>query len=376
MTYVTYAQIEEQAAKHTLRYGSKASFRTIVGNLFLQGACQEGAAELPQGITWSSMSDTAFHDVLKRLPISNTSSRFTTPPPASKDPEPSISAEAIMPENLEVYAIKYIRNIAEKMHLHNFFEVDYVMSGKCKMIFENEIRELQAGDVCVIAPHSRHDVTIDDESVVISLMLRQSTFETTFFKLLAQEDLLSSFFRNILYSKKETANYMLFLTDNSEDLRNSVKDIFMESYISDPYSNTCIISRIHLFFSLLLRRYGKTIQFYDNQRNLNTHVNFILILEYIQNNYQTVTLASLAELYHYNPSYLSRMIKKNTGRILIDILIELKISKASALLSQTSLKIEEIANEIGYDNTDHFSKIFKKTYGVSPMSYRKAHQQS
>lgn len=103
---------------------------------------------------------------------------------------------------------------------------------------------------------------------------------------------------------------MLFSTDNSEEIKSALKNIFMECHISDSYSNTCVISRIHLFFSLLLRRYSDTIQFYDHQQNIGSHANFTQVLQYIQNHYQTVTLDELSSAFHYNSSYLSRLIKK------------------------------------------------------------------
>lgn len=310
--YVTYAQVEEYALKHYERYGTKTSFKTIVKYLFGHQHYKEGTPALPTQIFWSYISDPAFFALLNELPVKNVFAGLEESDSklSSDQPDTAIMAENIMPKELEVYALKYIRYIVEKMHTHNFFEVNYVMSGKCKMIFENETRELTTGQLCIIAPHSRHDVTVDDDSIVVSLMLRKNTFETTFFKLLAQEDLLAAFFRNILYSKKETANYMLFSTDNSEEIKSALKNIFMECHISDSYSNTCVISRIHLFFSLLLRRYSDTIQFYDHQQNIGSHANFTQVLQYIQNHYQTVTLDELSSAFHYNSSYLSRLIKK------------------------------------------------------------------
>ena len=218
-SYVTYAQVEVQSTRHLKQYGSKTSFKNIITYLFNHNLEHIGTPDLPSGILWSAINDAAFLELLDNLPVKNVFEHFS-------NSDLSIAAESIMPEALEVYAIRYIRDIIEQMHTHNFFEVNYVMSGHCKMIFENETRVLSTGELCIIAPHSRHDVTVNDDSIVISLMLRKNTFDTTFFPLLAKEDLLSSFFRTILYSKKETANYILFRTDNSNDVRNALKDIF------------------------------------------------------------------------------------------------------------------------------------------------------
>ncbi len=365
-SYVTYAQVKAQSSRHLKQYGSKTSFKNIVTYLFNHNLEHIGTPALPSDVLWSTINDATFFDLLDNLPVRNLFENFS-------NSSHSIAAESIMPEALEVFAIRYVPDIIEHMHTHNFFEVNYVMSGHCKMTFENETRVLSTGELYIIAPHSRHDVTVNDDSIVISLMLRKNTFDTTFFQLLAKEDLLSSFFRTILYSKKETTNYISFRTDNSNDIRNTIKDIFMESYISDAYSNTCIISRTHLLFSLLLRRYSNTIQIYDSQKSSNAHADFIQILLYIQNHYQNVTLENLASVFHYNMSYLSRMIKKNTNQTLVDILTNMRMTKARELLCHTNLKLEQISSIVGYNSTDHFSKLFKRIHKMTPSDYRKNH---
>ena len=143
----------------------------------------------------------------------------------------------------------------------------------------------------------------------------------------------------------------------------------MECYVNDLYSNACIASRIQLLFALLIRRFGKQISFYDTKRNADDRADFAQILWYIQKNYTTVTLQSLAETFHYNPSYLSSLIKKNTGRTLFDILSDLKMNEAAELLRHTNMKISQISDILGYDSVDYFSRLFKKTYGVPPKQY-------
>lgn len=362
--YVTSAQVQEQAVDHYRKFNERINFKSCVKHLLLCGDYATECPFLTADEEWSQISDEEFYQLLDSLPI-----RTELPEdPASFD---FIMAEYIMPKELEVFAIKYVRDIVERKHAHNFFEVNYVFSGSCRMVFENETRMLQEGQLCVIAPDSLHDVTLNDDSVAISLMLRQSTFETTFFRLLAQEDLLADFFRRILYSAKSSANYLLFTTDNSSQVKNSIKNIFMECYVSDVYSNTCVVSRIHLLFSLLLRKYGQTIQCYEPQRAMNTQVGFTQILQYIQEHYQTITLESLAERFHYNPSYVSRLVKANTGHTLTELLTVRKLSQASDLLLYSKMRIQEIASAVGYDSVDHFSRQFKKKFRVSPDRYRK-----
>ncbi len=368
ISFVTYRQIERAADEHFKKYRTKSDFPSLVNYLFHQNHFLCKIPDIPLGTTWSQINDTSFFQVLLNLPV--TKSFLLLPFSQEELRGKQIPAEKIIPEDMDAYAIPYVRSIAERMHTHNFFEINYVFSGTCYMVFENEKKSLATGDLCIIAPGSRHDITFDDDTIAVSLMIRQNTFERTFFKLLAQEDLMASFFRNILYANTKSANYMFFSTgtDNA-DVKNTIKDIFMECYDTDIYSNACVTSRIHLLFALLLRRFSHTIQIYDTEKSMERRSDFTQVLLYIQKNFSTITLHSLAETFHYNPSYLSSMIKKNTGRNLSDIIIDLRMSKASDLLKNTHLKVTEIAALVGYDSVDHFSRLFKRTYKMSPGKY-------
>lgn len=364
--YVTYRQVESQAVQYYKRYGNKTGFREIVDILSRKNLYHENRIAYPKVPLWSSLDDAAFKALLYELPV-----RILDPELLLKKVPNEIAAEQIMPSSLEVFAILYVRDIVEKLHVHNFFEIDYVLSGKCQMIFENERRELKEGEITIIAPDSMHDLTVSDDSTVVSFMLRQDMFENTFFALLSQENPLSSFFRTTLYSGHRSANYILFETDNSRTLNDAVKDIFMESYLSDSFSGPCIISRVLLFFSLLLRGYSGSIQLFDSANGPDAHADFISVLQYLQRHYQTTDLPALATRFHYNPSYLSRMIRSKTGQTLSELKESLRISRAETLLRQTRLKVEDIAAAVGYENTDHFSRTFKRKYGISPREYRR-----
>ena len=183
--FVTYRQVEHAAEEHFRKYNTKSDFKTIVSYLFHQKKFLYDIPHIPCKITWSQMDDTSFFQVLTELPIMPLflQPHFAVP----EKPGKAIFAESIMPENLEVFAIVYVRNIAERMHTHNFFEINYVFSGTCYMVFENEKRCLSAGDICIIAPGSRHDITFDDDTIAVSLMIRQNTFERTFFQCLRHQ---------------------------------------------------------------------------------------------------------------------------------------------------------------------------------------------
>lgn len=71
------------------------------------------------------------------------------------------------------------------------------------------------------------------------------------------------------------------------------------------------------------------------------------------------------------PNYLSTLFKKETGETISDYTQKLRLEKAKNLLRTTNLNLNEIAAQVGYSDPKHFSKLFKKTFGIRPQDYRK-----
>jgi AraC-like DNA-binding protein len=91
---------------------------------------------------------------------------------------------------------------------------------------------------------------------------------------------------------------------------------------------------------------------------------------YIQSHYMNeISLDSCAEHTGMNAVALSRAFKSVAGQNFIDYLTELRMGKAKELLRETSLKINDIAVEVGYQHS-YFTRIFKKQEGMTPGQYR------
>jgi len=106
-------------------------------------------------------------------------------------------------------------------------------------------------------------------------------------------------------------------------------------------------------------------------RSTNEPVMIDRSILFMKNNLdKKLTLADLARKAQLSASHYSMVFKKNTGRAPLDYLIQLKIQKACQLLDHTSLRVKEVALNIGYDDPYYFSRIFKKLMGVSPKEYK------
>lgn len=93
---------------------------------------------------------------------------------------------------------------------------------------------------------------------------------------------------------------------------------------------------------------------------------------YIKLNYQnSLKLDDLASFAHVNSSYLSRLIKQETGVTLTETIAKIRIDKAKELLQCGDLKTYEVANNVGIEDPAYFSQVFKKYTGLTPSEYKK-----
>lgn len=96
-------------------------------------------------------------------------------------------------------------------------------------------------------------------------------------------------------------------------------------------------------------------------------------LNYIKLNYRNpnVSLSEAADVVDVNASYLSRLLKKETGKNFSEILTEVRLEKAKRLLKRASMKISDIAGDCGYKEYAYFYQVFKQYTGISPTEYKK-----
>lgn len=84
-----------------------------------------------------------------------------------------------------------------------------------------------------------------------------------------------------------------------------------------------------------------------------------------------MTLGELSARFSYHPNYISALLPRETGKKFSELLLEKRMERATLLLRNTSLSIEEIAAMLGYSNHSNFYKAFKEYYHASPREYSK-----
>lgn len=94
-------------------------------------------------------------------------------------------------------------------------------------------------------------------------------------------------------------------------------------------------------------------------------------LSFIEQNFQNdITVEEIAACCGLNRSYFGKIFHEVLGKSPQEFLISYRMTKATELLKLTSLSIAEVGSAVGYSNQLHFSRAFKKIYGISPKQWR------
>lgn len=282
-----------------------------------------------------------------------------------------VSESFIMTPEQKIAFSKHPRYAIVRDHYHSFIELNYVYSGTCTQIINGKRITLREGEFCLLDTNVIHGFEPAGENdIIINCLMRISYFNIDMLQRLAGNDILSEFFINAIYKSKEFKQYLVFSTYQNARIRYLMNDILCE--FNDPKlcSKEVINSYIIVLFSELLRVYKDPSAQADQPAVMKISITDILM--HLENNYQSASLESTAEHFHFHPNYLSRLIKKVLGHSFIKLLIEIKMKKACVFLENTDFPIRKIIIEIGYTNLKFFYDKFKEQYGVTPAQYRLA----
>ena len=276
--------------------------------------------------------------------------------------------DTYMAQAQDISVTRMLRYMPAHWHTNDFFEIYYLADGNCRVWLPDETIQMKPGTVLVIAPHVLHaSPCYSDDAVLMSYLVRASTFDQVFWRQLPEGNLMTSFFRQALDGAHKTA-YLHFETGADEDILRVLYQVNQESRSADAYRAQMLNALMSTFFILLLRRYEETARLPHTEEFHWKH-QFSAIFSYIQTHFATSTLAQTAQHFHYSERQVSRIVQEYTGQNYAQLVQRLKMERAAALLRQKNTRAEHIASALGYANTSSFFRAFSKYYGCPPSKY-------
>lgn len=272
--------------------------------------------------------------------------------------------------DLDIAFVRHIRYTPAFWHEHDFFELLYVIKGHCTNTMLHQSISMKTGDICIIAPGTTHAVSaFCDDTLIFNILIRKSTFEQSFLGLLEGDDILSDFFKRTFYQNLEIP-YLLFHTENDSLLQDYVNEAYSEYLGKRRYKKQMLNALLSRFFITLFRNHEQTMEVPHIRFN-SADESLMYILRYMQANYTTLSLKELAQFFNYSQRQIQRIIKNATGMTFKENIQKQKMTKAAALLTDSSLSISKICELTGFQSLHNFRKSFYKYYQMTPSQFRK-----
>lgn len=241
---------------------------------------------------------------------------------------------------------------AAQAHSHAFVELMFMLSGECELFVKDKLFALHRNGMILLPGGVRHRLlSCSSKSRSLTIAVPMSYIDL----------LLSSDVSDYLYNRA--------LKLGSEELKTAraiYTDIVKECTQPDKYSEQVLKNRILDFFVYFLRRA-------DRDETLEKEVTLIdEVAAYLMAHYnEEIGLKTVAQQFFVSRSYLSRLFKAKTGRGFNEYLNRIRIEQAKQQLLTTDLSVTDIAFACGFNDSNYFSRAFKKAEGVPPHSYRK-----
>lgn len=328
--------------------------------------CWDEAETIYREIYRAQHGQSTMADVLRRWPEDNYFVKISLDP--AEYPH-KVSEDYLLKADRSVAISKHPRYCRMPLHTHDYFEMNYVLSGSCVQHFEDTSAALTSGDICLLSPDAGHFIEANaDDVIVLNLAIRRSSFLNQFPTLPRRDSAISSFFMGNLYSRRKL-RYLLAHTEGDDEIRHQALQMYGEELNREAFSDDVMTSRMALMLNLLLRKYADSMEAPPLRQTQNP-VTYDM-LGYIHDHYTDVTLQQVADAFHFSRQYCSRLISDLTGCSFSELVTGFRVRHGEALLTGTFLSVEEISTRLGYADPETFIRAFRKVRGLTPGQLRR-----
>ena len=249
-------------------------------------------------------------------------------------------------------------------HSHDFMEMFFIQSGTGNYLVEGELAAIEEGDLLIINPGIRHQ----------SRTAPETKFPATEF-CVAFSDVR---FRGIPENTMPLPGGTFLMRTTGEVRRKLVKlcaSMQEENAICRQGQYFMMKSYLMQMILLVIREQFEPVEKQKGCSFESVNKKYVVeqILDFFEEHYSDrISLEQIAENMYLSPFYISKIFKSETGDTPIRHLIDIRLEKAMELFKEgVTGSIQEVAASVGYDDAYHFSKLFKKRYGISPSQAKK-----
>lgn len=224
------------------------------------------------------------------------------------------------------------------LHFHDFFELEYIVSGSGTTYINSTAYPIKAGSTIFVAPLDFQSIQVDKPMIVITTNFIQDWIDKNLVKFCENttviDDIPSNYF-DLLYYEYNNANGF------------AIRNIL-----------NCIV-------------YYATSRFPDNSPKKAGDV-LNMMAHFINTHYdETINLNALSKKFGYTPNYLSNLFHNSFDKTIKEFITDVRINESVKMLLSTDNSVTNICFDCGFQSLATFLRVFKSRYNMTPSEYRK-----
>ncbi|WP_316762292.1 AraC family transcriptional regulator [Pedobacter aquatilis] len=271
-------------------------------------------------------------------------------------------------KQFEPLTIEYEADLSESCshHSHNHFEIVYINSGSGFHLYNETKLKYETGDLFLISPGDSHFFEIEQITTFTYIKFNEAYFDSK--RHLAPDEYYTGTPEAIMKLRALKEVKIEIDEPNATILKNIVNSI-------SAYDAVKNVAHSQVVFYLLLTIFGiiKEAMHAKEISMMNDDPNNEQILSYIHENIynrEKVTVKAIASHFNISLKYFSNYFKRNFNVAYQEYLDNYRIKLVEKRISVGGLKLKQIAQEFGFSDVSHLSKVFRKLNGLSPSEFK------
>ncbi len=255
-------------------------------------------------------------------------------------------------------------------HRHDFIEMSLVISGEGTEIINGVEHIMKPGTFSLLLPWHVHELKGDAKN---PLRLYNCVFGMDLISDTCGQD---KDLNELIFNSQYEQPFVNFTSDESEHFSSIFDELLKEVDSFEPWGNLMFKIKI----TELLIRFDRYRKVHDgsladmlvrDEKDIND-VSW-KVLQYIHIHYnENISLSSVAERFHFSESHLTNLIKTVTGLCFVDLLHEIRIRNACAVLSAVEdVPINAVSSHVGFSSMKTFHRVFREIKGITPEEYKR-----
>lgn len=279
-----------------------------------------------------------------------------------------VDSEVVMKPMVLIDIMKQPRFVPLPEHTHNFLEIVYMCSGSTTHMINGTTEVTLAADELLFIPQgTSHSVSAPGYHDIAIRFTILPAFLQYPLSMLREDTVLRRFIEAEADEKPVESEFLLFHIQDMPEAKNLLENMIRILLHRRRNSRQILQATMGvLLLALSERTYMITVgspSSYEQQIVLDA-------LNYIETEYKTASLASFCETRNQPDYYISRLMKRYSPYTFSQYLQRRRLLQAAHLLTETKEPVENIIVDVGYENSSHFHKLFRKAYGMTPKQYR------